>query len=623
VTLLRVIQPEVARVAPRFATTAGDVSYGPGFYGEEHDGSDAFRWMAQGASLTFAPDPEPRFLEFRTYSEFYDLSQHLEVSADDATLDHSPLPRGWAPWSIAVPPSAAGVRLGADRLFPREYYPADTRALALRVRDVRLHKDAERHAAVRRQQENAILNARELLAGRTSLESSPPSLGIDLHGACNVKPPCVYCEWDYSKNLEEDHVDTPFTRETLREWGPFFDNAVNLVNCSIGEPFMMKNIDDLLDTFGNTGKVLEMTTNGQILTERNIQKLLGRPIDLYVSLDAATPLTYSRLRSDTFEKILGNLRRLIDAKGGPGRLPRVHLVFMPMRCNVHELEAFIHLAADLRADRLVLRPLNYSPSSELSAERAGYVFEYQKELLPFDELVQVSGRAARLARDLGVPLADQMDFGGAMRGLFVEAFDAAATQEARPAPLASAAAATPDVPAVVGPPADAAAHAEPAVPAAPVATGPLPSLGDERLPICAEPWKSLYILRRGVMPCCYGGAPLAPMESYRETWNSPEVQAIRSELLNGRFHDYCLRSSACPIVRKSDHAGTLPFRQQALLRARDAFSRANRRLGGVPLLVWIPIRRTASAVRLAVTDPRRFAQRLRELGHTSSPRPGA
>ena len=318
---------------------------------------------------------------------------------------------------------------------------------------------------------------------------------------------------------------------------------------------MMKPIDDLLDAFGDTGKVLEMTTNGQILTERNIQKLLGRPIDLYVSLDAATPVTYARLRNDTFEKILRNLRRLIEAKGGPGKLPRIHLVFMPMRCNVHELDAFVQLCADLRVDRMVLRPLNYSPSSALATDRAGYHYDYQQELLPFDELVTVSARAARLARKLGVDLSDQMDFGGAMREMFEEAYEAPADPEAEappvaapsPLPVAAAVATEPSPAAVIAPAAD-----------LPAASPALPSLGDERLPACSEPWKSLYILRRGVMPCCYGGEPLAPMDSYRETWNSPEMQAIRSSLLEGRFHDYCLRSSACPIVRKSNEAGVLP-----------------------------------------------------------------
>ena len=425
---LRVI-PADARPDPLFVTTAVEASFGAGFYEEEHDGTDVFRWMGERAVLGFPPDPAPRFLEYWACSEFYDLSQRLALSADNQPLEDLALTRGWAPRSVAIPAGITRLELKASKLFPREHYPNDSRTLALRLRGLRLHKDPERHAAVRRQQENALSNARELVEGRTALDSTPPSLGIDLYGTCNVKPPCVYCEWDHAKNLEGDHVDAPFTRDTLHEWGAFFDNAVSLVNCSIGEPFMMKPIDDLLDAFGDTGKVLEMTTNGQILTERNIQKLLGRPIDLYVSLDAATPVTYARLRNDTFEKILRNLRRLIEAKGGPGKLPRIHLVFMPMRCNVHELDGFVQLCADLRVDRMVLRPLNYSPSSALATDRAGYHYDYQQELLPFDELVKVSALAARLTQKLGVNLSDQMDFGGAMREMFEEAYEAPAEPE--------------------------------------------------------------------------------------------------------------------------------------------------------------------------------------------------
>jgi len=602
---LRVI-PADARPDPLFVTTAAEASFGAGFYDEEHDGTDVFRWMGERAVIEFTPDAEPRFLEYWACSEFYDQSQRLELSAAGAVLEELPLTRGWAPRSVAIPAGTTRLALKASKLFPREHYPNDSRTLALRLRGLRLHKDPGRHAAVRRQQENALANARELVEGRTTLDSTPPSLGIDLYGTCNVKPPCVYCEWDHAKNLEGDHVDTPFTRDTLHEWGAFFDNAVSLVNCSIGEPFMMKPIDDLLDAFGDTGKVLEMTTNGQILTERNIQKLLGRPIDLYVSLDAATALTYARLRNDTFEKILRNLRRLIEAKGGPGKLPRIHLVFMPMRCNVHELDAFVQLCADLRVDRMVLRPLNYSPSSALATDRAGYHYDYQQELLPFDELVKVSARAARLAQKLGVSLSDQMDFGGAMREMFEDAYEAPAEPEAEapsaPGPAPVAATATPEPSPIIAPPAE-----------LPAASPALPSLGDEQLPACSEPWKSLYILRRGVMPCCYGGEPLAPMESYRETWNSPEMQAIRSSLLEGKFHDYCLRSSACPIVRKSNEAGVLPVQQRALLRARLAWAVLNRHTWGVPNMVWTPIRRGISAAHTAVTDPRRFARRLGEV----------
>jgi pyruvate-formate lyase-activating enzyme len=456
------------------------------------------------------------------------------------------------------------------------------------------------------------------------LTSTPPSLGIDLHGVCNVKPPCVYCEWDISKKMEGDRATVPFTRETLEEWGEFFDNSVTLINCSIGEPFMMRNLDELLDIFRATGKSLQMTTNGQILTDRNIQRLLGLPIDLYVSLDAATPETYAKLRNNTFDRLVGNLRRLIQAKGGRGGLPNVHLVFMPMRCNVHELEAFVRLAADLGADRLVLRPLNYIDST-LDWERAGHHFTYKSELLPFDELVRASARAAHLCRDLGVELADQMDFGGTMREMFREEFeadetvalaapitpDAARPLEAPEAPLVETPAAQPApdvVPAVVTAPLR---EPEAAVPALP---GPLPSLGGEHAPACLEPWKSLYILRRGVLPCCYGGEPLAPMEDYRSVWNSPAMQAIRGELLRGRFHSYCLHSTSCPIVRKLAETRQLPLHQRLMLRGRHVWGPINRAMGDWPnQFVYFPLKRTALRVQRAATQRgyiRRHSRRL-------------
>ena len=497
---------------------------------------------------------------------------------------------GWAPVSVRLPAGATGATLRVSKLLPAAHHPADPRTLGVRVRRPRVHGDAARHAVIEQQRSNAVLNLDELLAGRTELRSTPPVLGIDLHGVCNVKPPCVYCEWDGSKAMEGDAVDTPFTRETLEEWGEFFDHSVDLVNCSIGEPFMMKDtLDELLDVFGAQGKTLEMTTNGQILTDKNIEKLLGRKIHLYISLDAGTADTYAKLRNDKFDRILGNLRRLIAAKGGRDGLPKVHLVFMPMKVNVHELEDFVRLCADLGADRMVLRPLNFSESSELDWERNGHHFVYGDELLPWEELVRVSGRAAELARRYDVPLADQLGFGGDLSDQFPEEFERGRREAAGEEPVAA------------GAPTEAASDAAPEaeVEPEPVAVAdaePLPSLGEDRLPLCIEPWKSLYILRRGVLPCCYGAAPLAPMEEYRETWNSPTLQAIRRDLAAGRFHDYCLSSESCPIVRRAAHQEGLGGSERTVLAAEAAWRKIDRLGFGVPGRLMRPFKGPLRAI---------------------------
>jgi hypothetical protein len=75
-------------------------------------------------------------------------------------------------------------------------------------------------------------------------------------------------------------------------------------------------------------------------------------------------------------------------------------------------------------------------------------------------------------------------------------------------------------------------------------------LGHPNEPLCREPWESYYVLRRGVLPCCYGATPIAPMAEWREAWNSPPIQEIRAHLVRGELSPYCLASLGCPVVQR-------------------------------------------------------------------------
>ena len=567
-------QPAVSAppVAPYLATAA-PVRFGEGFYAEQLAEGLPVRWMAQEAALELDPESRPRFLELWLHGHFHDGSQRLTVAVDGGAAVHHGLVHGWDRLSLVLAPGVSRVRLSVDKPFPREYYPGDGRALAVQVRTASVHADPARHGHITRQHANSRANLDELLAGRVELASTPPKLGIDIQGACNVKPPCVYCAWDFSKEQEGANVDVAFTRETLDEWGDLFENSQELVNCSIGEPFMGKNMDELLDAFGDRGKLLEMSTNGQILTDGNIARLLGRNVHLYISLDAATAPTYARLRNTRWELLLQNIRRLVAAKGGPGHLPLIYLVFMPMKANLHEVDDFVRLCAELRIDRLALRPLNDLAGLDLKWERAGYTFDYAQEVLPWPTLVRISGRVAELCERLGVALSDQLDFGGSMESQFKDLYEEGRREgarlfEGRPAAAAAEGLGERAAPVAATPLASTPAPAD--EPAA------LPTLGAERLPACTEPWKSLYILRRGIRPCCYGAAEIADTRDYRQAWNSPLMQGIRQKLLEGTFHSYCFDSPDCPIVKKAHEARSLTPREEALRLVRRTWDRFKR-----------------------------------------------
>lgn len=82
------------------------------------------------------------------------------------------------------------------------------------------------------------------------------------------------------------------------------------------------------------------------------------------------------------------------------------------------------------------------------------------------------------------------------------------------------------------------------------ASGEEDELGLKNLPLCREPWQSYYILRRGILPCCHGEKPIAPMSEWATAWNSPALQEMRRFLSQGKLSPYCLSSLGCPIVQK-------------------------------------------------------------------------
>jgi hypothetical protein len=82
------------------------------------------------------------------------------------------------------------------------------------------------------------------------------------------------------------------------------------------------------------------------------------------------------------------------------------------------------------------------------------------------------------------------------------------------------------------------------------------ALGASNLPLCREPWTSFYILRRGVMPCCYGFPVDEFVSDYQGVWNSPKLQEIRRYLAKGKLSPYCLECPGCPIVQREVGKGT-------------------------------------------------------------------
>ena len=346
----------------------------------------------------------------------------------------------------------------------------------------------ERDKVKKRMEENRELNRKEFLEGKTILKSYPMNLGIDIEGRCNFKPSCVYCNFEDTKRTEGVNAAIPFNEQTLLDYGLFFKNAEQLMNCSVGEPFLSEDIVKLLEIFEREKKYLEISTNGLLLNKKIRKSLLGKNISLYVSLDAATKETYAKLRNEYFDIIIENVKQLSKERKKFKGLPRIYLVFMQMKVNLHELEDFVKLCADLKVDMMVLRPL-VQEHIHLREKRVGYEFIYKNELLSFDEFQDVSIRAKKYADKYGVNLVSQVDFN-------IESNN---------------------------------------------------TTKRIKQPLCQEPWTNFYILKRGIKPCSYGYTDIAEMKDFKKVWNGKKIQNIRKHLAKGELCDYCIKSKTCPV----------------------------------------------------------------------------
>lgn len=429
----------------------------------------------------------------------------IHISQNGICVGSVPLRKGWQDCVLTLPRNAEWLSL---EVSPVPEVEGDDRELGVMVRSILFFDDEQRFERSKKISKNAILNDLEFRQGLSSLTSSPPNLRITSETRCNIpetSQACTYCAWDRAKELEKS--SPAFTLDTLDQLGDFYRDAQFIGDCSIGEPLMNKNLDKILARFDRDNKEFQFTTNGQLLVEHRRRQLLGKPIELYVSIDSATADGFKRYRNDQFDKIIGNLRALCVEKRRYHSLPKVIASFIATRSNTVELEAFIRLMKDVGVDQVKFRTLYLDDNVTPVVINNGHRFDYFAEVLSKDELAVFGTRARQIAAESELPLYVEWDQFESER------------------------------------------------------------IAEQAEPLCAEPWKTLYVLARGIMPCCYATEPLARWEDQgerslddflRDTFNSAEYQNLRRELAAGRLAPYCRNTPSCPVLKRmADESGTV------------------------------------------------------------------
>lgn len=217
----------------------------------------------------------------------------------------------------------------------------------------------------------------EYAAGVTRVTSRPALLTIETTSFCNLR--CVMCPQSVHTLGRPRHLPP----ETLEKLAPFLRVADTVQLHGIGEPLASASFWAALKHL-QPGCQSSINSNFTLATEEKLVQLVESNLGwVNLSLDAATPQTYLRLRGVRLDKVLNNIRRLNALKRERGKTnPRLFLNMTLMRENIDEVVRFIELAAELEAERVYLWHLNRWPEEEMKKfhfVRGDWEFDYSSQ----------------------------------------------------------------------------------------------------------------------------------------------------------------------------------------------------------------------------------------------------
>jgi MoaA/NifB/PqqE/SkfB family radical SAM enzyme len=158
----------------------------------------------------------------------------------------------------------------------------------------------------------------------------------------------------------------------------------------IGEPLMAEGFWEIVDALASRATpLLTFNTNGILLTANNVARLakcsLGR---VNVSIDAASELTYRRIRGADMHKTISGLDRLVAAVKGMAQADRIRIAIsmVLMRENIEEASDFVRMAHrhGVRAVYFEHMAEGFDSLGAWTIKKDNFVFNYEEQRLYHD-----------------------------------------------------------------------------------------------------------------------------------------------------------------------------------------------------------------------------------------------
>jgi radical SAM protein with 4Fe4S-binding SPASM domain len=188
-------------------------------------------------------------------------------------------------------------------------------------------------------------------------DSMPQAMTMTVEATTRCNFRCTFC---YGRHLEQG----------VMTWSTFMAALDALPGLRAveftgeGESLVNKSLFRMLEECRARGLWTHLTSNGTLLTEATVERLLALGLDsLAVSFESLDPVRFARLRrGGTAEVMVESLRRVHLMRERRGARLELRLWITLLRDALDEIDDFLRLGAEVGADRVEFQALNPLPA---------------------------------------------------------------------------------------------------------------------------------------------------------------------------------------------------------------------------------------------------------------------
>ena len=210
---------------------------------------------------------------------------------------------------------------------------------------------------------------------------------------CNLE--CAMCPRFSS---EDPHLD--MSMETYGRICEAMSYAHTIDFTGWGEPMLHRQIYEMIQLAKERGCVTTMTSNGTLLTDRNIKALIQAGMDsLTISIDGLTPETFDFIRTGArFERVTQNLKNLSRQVNESSSPLLLGIAFTIQEANASELGLILPWMKSVGARVLHLKHLNVV-SNRQDWERSFLKYRLTPQVRNGTALGELEDKIAELRQD--------------------------------------------------------------------------------------------------------------------------------------------------------------------------------------------------------------------------------